>query len=40
MNTKNKKEKKPMVNSFAKIEQLFKKKNDRKINTTSKRNTR
>ena len=37
MNTKKKKQKKQTVNSFTKIEQLFKKKNDRKTNKTSKR---
>lgn len=37
MNTKTKKQKKQTVNSLAKIQQLYKNKNDRKINKTSKR---
>lgn len=39
MNTKTKKQRKQTVNSLAKIQQLYKNKNDRKTNKTSKRNT-
>ena len=37
MNTKTKKQRKKTVNSLAKIQQLYKNKNDRKTNKTSKR---
>ena len=40
MNTKTKKQKKQTVNSLAKIQQLYKNKNDRKINKTSKQTSR
>ena len=37
MNTKTKKQRKQTVNSLAKIQQLYKNKNDRQTNKTSKR---
>ena len=37
MNIKTKKQRKQTVNSLAKIQQLYKNKNDRKTNKTSKR---
>ena len=37
MNTKTKKQRKQTVNSLAKIQHLYKNKNDRKTNKTSKR---
>jgi len=37
MNTKTKKQRKQTVNSLAKIQQLYKNKNDRKTNKASKR---